>query len=106
MLDDKIGATPDSKLDTMYCPKCRHEFDCFRSINAPRKYEPGDIAVCAYCRAPLVFDIKRFLWKRNLILREMTPEEYTRLMLTDPDTYYMLETVRENPNPDNLKGGS
>lgn len=70
------------------CPRCKATIDASESISQ-EKAQPseGDISVCLYCAAILVF-------QKDLTMRECTREELNSLRIEDSNLYNLLKTLQ------------
>lgn len=62
------------------CPRCDFEnLGTFRRGKKLYKFNPGDIAICRFCAAIIVYD-------EDLSPRELTKEEFKKIR-SNPDTW-------------------
>jgi hypothetical protein len=47
----------DHHVEATSCPSCGHNLDAAAGVTADRAPEPGDVTICAYCGAGLVFGL-------------------------------------------------
>lgn len=61
-----------SRLPPSPCPECKKVMDGATCFNEDAVPGPGDVTVCMYCSALLVYE-------KDMQLRKMTPEEERKL---------------------------
>lgn len=80
------------------CPKCRAKLDGASGIDYEDRPEDGDVSVCVYCYALLVYT-------PELDLRQLTLDEYTALSEDVKDTLANAQAMLKMLNDARGRGG-